>query len=783
MTTSPYFSRPVIGFDTETHLIRRDNITPHLVCATFAGGEDTFELAGEWFDTDHNSLACVWYDADSPQTGRKAVLERGEWELVVPAGLWLDFWSHMWAAGVVFAGFNSPFDLGVMDADAPGMMPVFLHMVDQGLVRDVLTREQLYCIATDNLQYDRRLKLKRENDNARIALWQVVLARWGVDIRDGKQSLKKLQKAGVPKSQWPWRYRYDELDGDDLCTWPREALVYAAEDATWTRRCFLHQASPIEMLAGVLVNDEGDFTDELPQTRSGLALHLMAAHGVVADPARVEVFEREVRAAQVESHKAARAMGVDIINNCRMCRHGVPDPKRLGKTKWYSGGTGMVGTVPHLSVCPNCGGQENVPGPPPKSASRRSTGRLRAWVEHFFGGEPPLTEQGATSISRDTLLLTEDPRLKEMAMGGFYDKLVSTYLPILRLGAGGGRITSSPCNLKRTGRTSWSDPNWQNPPQKGGFRDCIVPRAGMVYCSTDYTSQEMVCLAQVNHWWFGDECPIVMLDAINEGRDLHLWFGAMLLDISYEEAERRYAEGDAEMHRARQMAKPANFGFPGGMGVNTFIDYARGYGVILDLDTAHLLRKTWLAAWPEMARYLARFSDLSNRANRSGDGTFEVAQLPSGRIRGGCYYTSGANTMFQGFGADATKAANWTMTMECWTGYSDLWPNDGRDPSPLLGCRPVFFIHDELVVEGPEETCHLWGPRTSEVMVAKMQEMCPDVTVRAEPALMPRWLKSAAPAWVDGKLVPWYPGMSKSAKHYTPAEYEEYRRTYEEEWK
>ena len=40
-------------------------------------------------------------------------------------------------------------------------------------------------------------------------------------------------------------------------------------------------------------------------------------------------------------------------------------------------------------------------------------------------------------------------------------------------------------------------------------------------------------------------------------------------------------------------------------------------------------------------------------------------------------------------------------------------------------------------------------------MVESMQRLTPDVKVKAEPALMFRWAKSAEPYFADGILVPW----------------------------
>jgi DNA polymerase I-like protein with 3'-5' exonuclease and polymerase domains len=72
----------------------------------------------------------------------------------------------------------------------------------------------------------------------------------------------------------------------------------------------------------------------------------------------------------------------------------------------------------------------------------------------------------------------------------------------------------------------------------------------------------------------------------------------------------------------------------------------------------------------------------------------------------------------------------------------------------------MIFAHDELILEMPEEKAHEAALRQVEVMVASMKEYVPDVRVSAEPALMRRWYKDAAPVYVDGRLVPWEPAGS-----------------------
>ena len=51
--------------------------------------------------------------------------------------------------------------------------------------------------------------------------------------------------------------------------------------------------------------------------------------------------------------------------------------------------------------------------------------------------------------------------------------------------------------LVRTGRTSCADPNIQNLPRSGGFREAFVPASEHVYLIIDYSFIELRTLAAV----------------------------------------------------------------------------------------------------------------------------------------------------------------------------------------------------------------------------------------------------------------------------------------------
>ena len=103
-----------------------------------------------------------------------------------------------------------------------------------------------------------------------------------------------------------------------------------------------------------------------------------------------------------------------------------------------------------------------------------------------------------------------------------------------------------------TGRTSSVKPNLQNPPRKGGIRECFVARHGYYFAFCDYSFIELCTLAQSCLEYFGWSH---MADAINAGLDPHLDMAASMLGIDYDEAKRRKKADDPQIAEYRQLSK------------------------------------------------------------------------------------------------------------------------------------------------------------------------------------------------------------------------------------
>lgn len=523
------------------------------------------------------------------------------------------------------------------------------------------------------------LKFDKNNKKMSYSLAAVVLRYFNKDISESKKGSS-------------WRYRYQSLEDVPFQNWPEAALIYSAQDSTWALRCFREQRRAkgfVQYFNGQeyqLYDTAADVVnDELPQTKAAMSLHLMAMFGVCTDSLAVQEFEARVTNKASECAKAGERAGFIRID-------GTKDMKVL-----------------------------------------------RGLVAEAYRDNPPLTQKGSIKTDSKTLLESGHSDLVEYAQGSGAQKLLNTYLPILKSGTQHA-ITSRPNVLVRSGRTSWERPNFQNPPREGGFRECFIPAKDFVFCAVDYSSIELRALAQVQLTWFGESR---LAEAFQDGLDPHLWFGAKLLGMDYKEALDHYKDQGSPMHkevkRKRSLAKVANFGYPGGLSARTFVQYCVGYGVHISNFEAAELQQEWLNTW-DLGRYF------NNIRHWTKLGSSTIVQHASNRIRGDVTYTSACNTFFQGLTADGIKAAMWRLTKACYL-------NEGN----FHTVNPWVMIHDEIIAEGPERTAHLWGPDMAKIMIEEMQKFIPDIPIEAEPALMRRWYKDAQPVFKKGKLSVWEP--------------------------
>lgn len=344
------------------------------------------------------------------------------------------------------------------------------------------------------------------------------------------------------------------------------------------------------------------------------------------------------------------------------------------------------------------------------------------------------------------------------------------------------RVRTTYQTVIESGRVASRAVNVQQMPRDNGkpahlhIRGCILPDPGWCFIVADYSQLELCSLAhaltelvrfyaadpirkqhaqQLLGFPIGTDYESTLARAINSGKDCHLLMASTLLGKSYEYCVSLYTSAEhkkklkqeltpdeSAVVEARQLSKACNFGFPGGLGAKKFIDYAAAYGVTIGIEQAQSAKRSYEFAWPEMRLY---FDYVGEKCAEAGPVGAVVKQLGSKRLRGHCNFTQYCNSFFQGLAADGAKEALASLNRACY-----------RDPtSPLFGCRPSAFVHDEFLITAPMSIfdhtitrSEKEGPvppalvETERLMVEAMGKWIPNVLIQAPGRIMrERWSK------------------------------------------
>ena len=214
-----------------------------------------------------------------------------------------------------------------------------------------------------------------------------------------------------------------------------------------------------------------------------------------------------------------------------------------------------------------------------------------------------------------------------------------------------------------------------------------------MFIKADYSQIELRIAAEIS----GDNN---LLNAFQKGQDIHVLAATY---ITGKEASAITADG-------RQLAKAVNFGLTYGLGAKRLaVQAGQDYGIELSEERATEIRN----------KYFKAFAGLRAWQYRQGKET--VTRMLSGRWRTWVKeppYTQLLNTPVQGAGADGMKLA-----------LAELW----KTWTPGLdGCYPVMVIHDELIVEAPEDKADKAAEWVKRAMISGMSGLLERVPVDVE---------------------------------------------------
>lgn len=648
---------------------------------------------------------------------------------------------------------NTAFEASVVMAHMPRLKDKVLKAYNENRITDILIREKLRVLAdTGDLSYGvlpngAKMKLKFSQAELEFRLL-------GVD-----RSAEKDDDNG-------WRKNYFALRGIPAKEYPAEAYQYSFDDAYHGRQIHEIQES-CEYLSAQYLN-----------VRAALALQLSSCWGFPVDAEVVEQLIKEL-GAKCEDRCFPHLLQAGIL---RPSEPAQPYAKQLEKAVALLGRSpaDWSAFVPELEA-------KGIKFKKPK-ASSINEGLLRAQVAKVCESaqlKPVLTDGGDISFNEEQMaqLGGLDPTVDEYIARAEVYKLVHTDLPRMRT----TRVHPKYNPLITTGRTSSfgnrkddKDPAYpavniqQVDPR---IRHAFIATPGHVICSVDYNFIELVSAAQTCLDLLGYS---TLATWINAGQDPHARLGSVLARRMAEPSEfwkpsdnndTNYSnflptkKTDPKFYKLwRTLAKPTGLGNWGGYGAAKFVSVTKKPPYSIDLVTmfggleaalrvARELKAEWSAALPEANDYfnMIRRDFVDFDWSVGEEQRYCYTSPVGGMLRSNCVFTEAINgRALQTPTAEGAKISLWMLAEALY---------DDTIGSVLFGSRLLAFVHDEVLVEIPEdELMHERAMEVARIMRDGMSQVMTRVKVGAEPALMRRWNKAAEPVFgPDGRLKVWTP--------------------------
>lgn len=687
--------------------------------------------------------------------------------------------------GHILIGVNIAYDLRVICNAFPDLEPLVWAKLEAGEIIDLMIREKLLNLSTTG-----KLSFAELPDGNVLRIGygmdDLLLNHCGIDISADKND---------PASP---RNSFAMLDGQPFSAYSARHRDYALNDARYTCRIYLAQETACAARGGQFVTQEFN-------TAAAFALFCMTERGAETDP---EQFEKMVAMVQEALHpdKMKNLIEAGIL------REAVPPREFRGKmTKGKEASINMA--VLRANVERACR-LARIP------VKRTDTGEVccdAEVIDSVADWDDALQEyQDRTVVGQ--IKKTEIPRMT----WDFEDGRGRRLAPVVHFPYNALVETTRTSSMASE---HYPSSNGQNVDPRA--KPVYKAREGWVFCGADFSTLELVTLGQTCYRLFGKSTHRDVIFAGRDNHTylaaplahrLDPNLAVVLKGLGNDERHDVMAKLKKSEHEVdrklfklwRGLAKPVGLGNPGGLGPVKFLSLAKKKPYFVDVKAmaaelppqffdeimasdlagsvlyhhekltgkgddefawspmlkgialALELRRVWFDIYPEMRTYFDYVKEvLKDTLNVATDAEGKAIQLyayetPLGALRRGCTFTSVANGLgLQSPGAEGAKAAVFLINREC---------RDRTIDSVLYGCRPILFVHDEIITEIPEDDLmHERAQRIAQLMVQAMALVCPDVPIKAEPVLMRSWNKDAEPVHdkATGRLLIWTPPPPK----------------------
>lgn len=698
--------------------------------------------------------------------------------------------KYLLEPGHIIVGQNIAYDLVCLYKDEPKYITAIFDKYEAGEIYDTKLAEQLMNLGSVGIITEGYVKDKPIN--FRYDLGTLAKEWLGVDMSEDKTkatddelslSLGMSEMKHPDLTMWDtfgaWRTRYHHLwDYVDTDLWPKRAREYALNDSKYVVQVAQKQINvahgrhhkPLRTLSF--------------QCMKAFAFALRTTVGVHTDPVEVEKIKEWVDSELTEEKLAPLLSEGIVIPACpgreykrspgkftkptkekmskeplqnyivNLIKDGKVSPNELKFTD-----TGMADTQ-FLEECNNCESLDEL-------HTLLIGGRMKDKQVKGIVKQVKVNYLSYIKIDKHFQKAIEGLKIADPIIDNFihykkYSGLKSNEVPRMQ----NPILYPTYDPLKLTGRSSSKGndlfPSSNIQQVNGKIRKAYTARKGYYMLSTDYSSMELITAAQTCYDLLGYS---VLRDKIILGYDVHAYLGSQLAirkddefgdhceklgiltdpDEVYKEF---YSTKDSEFFdKYRSLAKPVGLGFWGGLGAETFIQTAKTiYGVIIEsVEEAKDLKRIWNEVFPESKAYFPyvtkHYQDNALTFNKHIDGKLKTQKKylytsPYGMVRRNCDYTKIMNGLaLQTPGGEGALTSMYLITRECF---------DPSKESPLFeNYLPYGFIHDEELGDVKVGKEYEVAVRVDQLMIKGFEDVCQNVPIKTEAALMTHWSKKA----------------------------------------
>lgn len=526
-----------------------------------------------------------------------------------------------------------------------------------------------------------------------------------------------------------WRLRYHELDGIPLEQWPQEAIDYAINDSIWAYKCYELQQQAIKVNPRLTLE-------------ASYFLNLMGKYGLMIDLSRVEELETDLLTKVNPGYE-------------KLLKAGFVEVTKKGKYK-------------------------------------KNMNRFREHIKGL-GVSIEKTPKGTISTSKESLTrylgASNDPIISEYLNIMDYEKVLTAF--VHRLKQAKPLIRTDYNAVVSSGRTSsrssnaYPSVNIQQMPRgvkdvKWDVRNCFVPRPGYKIVSIDYSGLELASTASQLYNVYGKSQMFDILNGNADPVDMHSQLAARIMTIktgkyvSYDDFMVNYKHTD-EGKFFRQLSKPINLGFPGGIGYETMRSL-----LIRDGIETKLRILTQVSEDPTISVKKAREAGLNVRCQRIEYSKWAILEDELVALKRALfklypdleefltdthnkYLTGEFKSVKNEFGeweqepmyAFETKGfrRDWCTYTEFCNGFLMQSPSAVGAKTAMINIikkyqdsnyiRPLAFIHDEIVFEVLDcKHMEILIEDVAQIMIDAMQKILGPVRIAVEADAMDYWMKS-----------------------------------------